>query len=71
MNGHGGDFGAAIEADQFDEHGDADQFTAKTIHQFAASLHGSAGGKDIVNNQHSLAPDNRVGVHFEGVLAVF
>ena len=65
------DLGPAIEADQLDQYGDADQFAAETIHQIATRLHGSAGGEHIVDDQDALAADNRVGVHFQSVLAVF
>ena len=39
--------------------------------QIAAGLHGAAGGEDVVDDQDALAFDDGVGVHFQGVFAVF
>ena len=60
----------AVETDQFDEYGDAGQLPAETIHQIATCLHGATRRQNIVNDQHPLPFDDRVGVHFKGVLAV-
>ena len=70
MNLTRSNFGSAPEAEQFDEYGDAGELAAEMIHEIAACLHGAAGGEDIVDDEHALAADDGVGVHFESVLAV-
>ena len=62
--------GPAVETDQFDEYGDAGQLSAETINQIATCLHGAPRRQYIVNDQHSLAFDDRVGVHLKRVLPV-
>lgn len=71
MNVARGNLRTAIEADQFDQYGDAGQLAAQTIHQIATGFHGSAGGEDIIHDQDTLAPDDRILVHLQGVLSVF
>ena len=71
MNRSGSNLGATVEADELDEYGDAGQLATETIHQIAARFHRAPGGQDVVDNQHPLTPDDRVGMHLQRVRSVF
>jgi len=61
----------AVEEREIDEHGDADDVGVERFDEFTASLHGSAGGEEIVNEQHALAGVDGVEMNLDAVAAVF
>ncbi len=65
-----GHFLATVEAGEFDEDCHTSDFTAELLHQVAAGFHGSTGRKHIIDDQHALAFDDRILVHFQGVLPI-
>lgn len=66
-----GEPGAAVEEGQFDDEGHLQEVAAEAFDQFDRGGRGSAGGEDVVDEEHLLAGADGVDVHREGVGAVF
>ncbi len=66
-----GDLVSAAEGGEFDEDSDACDLSAELSDEVAGGFHGAAGSEDVVTDEDSLAGFDAVGVHLEGVFAVF
>ena len=56
----------AVEADQFDEYGDAGQLASEIIRQIARG----ADGEEIINKQDALAGESGISVYLKNVHTV-
>ena len=63
--------GGAAEFGQVDDEHGGDDVGAGAAQQLDCALRRAAGGDEIVDQQHALALDQRVGVHLHLVDAVF
>jgi len=71
MHRHRRNLGPSAQAGQLDQHRHGFDRSAQLLHQLDAGLHRSAGGQQIVADQHALSLDHRVGMHFQRIGAIF
>ena len=65
VDGDGGEPLAAVEEGEFDHEGGADDFRLLLLREFQTGFHRAAGGQQVVDEQHTIAGGDGVGVDFE------